>query len=107
MGRPLPLLAEVQVELRALLTAKALKLPLDVIKTRLMTQSGTQHYKGMLDCLLAIAEDEGLPALFRGLWPCVISFLLSRALLFAVILAAGGEEVPTRLLNVLHTSSVG
>jgi hypothetical protein len=81
-------------------------MPLDVVKTRLMTQSGTGQYKGLLDCLLTIAKDEELPALFIGVVPRVIIVLLSRALLVAAMVAAGDDEVPTTLLELLDYLSV-
>jgi hypothetical protein len=40
--------------------------PVDVVKTRLMTQSGAGQYKGWLDCLQIVTKDEGRAALFRG-----------------------------------------
>jgi hypothetical protein len=46
--------------------ATGLTTPLDVVKTRLMTQSGAGQYKGWLDCLRTVTKDEGPALLFRG-----------------------------------------
>ena len=39
--------------------------PLDVVKTRLMTQGRKGTYKGVLDCFQKIIADEGSSALFK------------------------------------------
>mmetsp|Transcript_2691 Transcript_2691/g.4318 ORF Transcript_2691/g.4318 Transcript_2691/m.4318 type:complete len:309 (+) Transcript_2691:53-979(+) len=43
--------------------------PVDVIKTRLMTQtpSDVEPYKGVLDCVIRVAQEEGLAVFGRGL----------------------------------------
>jgi hypothetical protein len=72
------LIAEGFVELWVLQIARVLKMPMDVVKTRLMTQSSTGQYKGLFDCLVTVAKDEGLTALFKGVVPRVIlSIILS------------------------------
>lgn len=44
--------------------------PFDVVKTRMQaSQSGGQQYKGFGDCLVSIARNEGLGALWKGLIP--------------------------------------
>jgi solute carrier family 25 S-adenosylmethionine transporter 26 len=53
-----------------------LMMPMDVVMTRLMTQSSTGQYKGLLDCLLTIVKDEGLTALFRGIGPRFMTLVL-------------------------------
>lgn len=92
--------ASALVDVLVLCIAPVLTMPLDVAKTRLMTQSGTRRqYKGLLDCLLTVAKDEGLLALFMGLGPRFVSVLLSRdlyGLLTTFVLAA-------EALNVLYT----
>lgn len=40
--------------------------PLDVIKTRLMTQGASGTYKGVFDCCSKIIRDEGAGAMFKG-----------------------------------------
>jgi len=47
--------------------AETLTLPFDTVKVRLMT-SGT-HYKGMLDCGLKMAKEEGVASLWKGWTP--------------------------------------
>ncbi len=39
--------------------------PLDVLKTRLMTQGAKKTYSGPLDCLSRILKEEGAAALFK------------------------------------------
>jgi solute carrier family 25 S-adenosylmethionine transporter 26 len=47
--------------------------PLDVVKTRLMTQSGgARRYRGWWDCLRATVAEEGAGALLSGLRPRVL-----------------------------------
>ena len=47
--------------------------PLDVVKTRLMTQSGgVRRFRGWWDCLRATVAEEGAGALLRGLRPRVL-----------------------------------
>ena len=40
--------------------------PLDVVKTRLMTQGLKAQYAGVFDCMGKIARSEGIGALFKG-----------------------------------------
>lgn len=40
--------------------------PLDVIKTRLMTQGASGAYKGVFDCCSKIIKEEGAGAMFKG-----------------------------------------
>ena len=39
--------------------------PLDVIKTRLMTQGNKGTYKGVIDCAQKVAQQEGTAAFFK------------------------------------------
>lgn len=41
--------------------------PLDVIKTRLMAQTRTEYYSGIIDCAKKICRDEGVRGLYRGI----------------------------------------
>lgn len=41
--------------------------PLDVVKTRLTTQTKTTYYTGIIDCLKKLTRDEGYGGLYRGL----------------------------------------
>lgn len=75
--------------------AAAVTTPLDVVKTRLMTQtpgSGTQ-YKGIVDGLKRIAREEGGGALFSGLTPRIIWISVGGAIFFGSY-----ESVRTKLL---------
>jgi len=63
--------------------AAGLTTPLDVVKTRLMTQRSGQHaYTGLLDCLYRVAKEEGVGALYRGLVPRVVNIALGGAIFF-------------------------
>ncbi|CDR97972.1 -Mitochondrial substrate carrier family protein W [Babesia bigemina] len=42
--------------------------PLDVVKTRLMTQGSSRMYSSATDCVCRIVREEGLRALFSGMW---------------------------------------
>ena len=50
-------------------TTAFLTTPLDVIKTRLMTQGATRQYAGVIDCARQLVRDEGAKALFKGVGP--------------------------------------
>ena len=66
--------------------AAGLTTPLDVVKTRLMTQTGGKgaagNYQGLLDCLVRVAKEEGVGALYRGLVPRVVNIALGGAIFF-------------------------
>lgn len=47
--------------------------PLDVIKTRLTTQTKTMYYRGVSDCCRKILQDEGFAGLYRGLGPTLFA----------------------------------
>lgn len=71
--------------------AAGLTTPLDVVKTRLMTQkagSGAAQYKGLVDCLVRVAREEGTGALFKGIGPRVINIALGGAIFFGAYEAA-------------------
>ena len=62
--------------------------PLDVVKTRLMTQVGTAgagsaaRYTGWADCMRRVAAEEGLRGLFAGLAPRVAWISIGGAIFF-------------------------
>jgi len=56
--------------------------PLDVVKTRLMTQTKRIYYDGITDALGKILRDEGVGGLYRGLWMSICSIVPSLALNF-------------------------
>lgn len=61
--------------------AAGLTTPLDVVKTRLMTQSPGQ-YSGVASCLRSIVKDEGAGALFAGAVPRMTSIAFGGAIFF-------------------------
>lgn len=60
--------------------------PLDLAKTRLMTQASgpARQYSGVLDALTKIARNEGVPALFKGSIPRVVWLIPFTALYFGI-----------------------
>jgi solute carrier family 25 S-adenosylmethionine transporter 26 len=74
--------------------AAACTTPLDVVKTRLMTQSvGAQAYQGIWASLQRIAREEGVGTLFSGTTPRVLWISLGGALFF------GGYEATKSFLT--------
>eukprot|EP00850_Spirogloea_muscicola_P000510 SM000002S05590 [mRNA] locus=s2:1072655:1082887:- [translate_table: standard] len=63
----------------------AVTTPLDVIKTRLMTQGAAGHYKGVVDCVRKIIAEEGSGALLKGLGPRVTWIGIGGSIFFAVL----------------------
>lgn len=55
--------------------------PLDVVKTRLMTQSPGQ-YSGIVNCLQTVVREEGMGALFAGVLPRMSSIAFGGAIFF-------------------------
>eukprot|EP00375_Theileria_parva_P000781 XP_763451.1 hypothetical protein [Theileria parva strain Muguga] len=78
--------------------AGALTNPLDVVKTRMMTQGEKKMYKSTWDCLTKIAVDEGTSALFKGLGLRVTWLTLGGFVFFAV-LEAGKVTVKPILIK--------
>ena len=57
--------------------------PADVVKTRLMNQSGgVPKYSGVLDALASILREEGALALYKGFVPIVVRKVLWCSLFF-------------------------
>lgn len=56
--------------------------PLDVVKTRLTTQTKSRYYTGIFDCIIKIRRDEGWRAWYRGLGVSICSVVPSIALNF-------------------------
>ncbi|KAK2196203.1 bifunctional Mitochondrial substrate-solute carrier/Mitochondrial carrier domain superfamily [Babesia duncani] len=59
--------------------------PLDVAKTRLMTQGHDKMYKSTWDCITRIAREEGAAALFRGLGIRIAWLTLGGFIFFAAL----------------------
>ena len=79
----------------------AVTTPLDVIKTRLMTQGGGSklgeakypksiRYRGIWDCFSRIVRDEGWSALFKGLGPRVTMIGMGGGIFFWALETARG-----------------
>ncbi|XP_028555953.1 S-adenosylmethionine carrier 1, chloroplastic/mitochondrial isoform X3 [Dendrobium catenatum] len=63
----------------------AITTPLDVLKTRLMTQGSIKHYGGLLSCTNTIIKEEGLAALFQGIGPRVLWIGIGGSIFFGVL----------------------
>lgn len=67
-------------------------MPLDTIKTRLVTQlsskaiqtSGAVPYKGIIDCAVRMTQEEGIKAFYKGLAPRLISVVPMIGIQFGV-----------------------
>jgi len=70
----------------------AVTTPLDVVKTRLMTQGGlkgeTRYYKGVMDCITRTMAEEGWYALLKGIGPRVTFIGLGGGVFFFVLESA-------------------
>ncbi len=65
------------------MVACAATYPLDLVRTRLATQTTTQRYQGLRHALASIHAEEGIPGLYRGLGATLIGVAPSLALNFA------------------------
>nr|XP_010319792.1 S-adenosylmethionine carrier 1, chloroplastic/mitochondrial [Solanum lycopersicum] len=63
----------------------AITTPLDVIKTRLMTQGSANQYKSIVDCVKTIVAEEGPPALLKGIGPRVLWIGIGGSIFFGVL----------------------
>lgn len=64
-------------------------IPMDTIKTRLVTQTSAKvimgaPYKGIIDCAVRVAQEEGIKAFYRGLPPRLISVVPMIGIQFGV-----------------------
>lgn len=92
--------------------------PIDLAKTRLMTQAvgPGRQYSGVLDVLTKVARNEGLPALFKGSVPRVVWLIPFTALYFGIHEAAKRKllsrrvalqaQLPSRGNSALSTSQM-
>ncbi|GAX82700.1 hypothetical protein CEUSTIGMA_g10126.t1 [Chlamydomonas eustigma] len=62
--------------------------PLDVLKTRLMTQGASGRYTSLLDATLTIAREEGMAAFMRGWQPRLIWISMGGFVFFPVLEAS-------------------
>lgn len=90
--------------------------PLDVIKTRLMTQTHHRYYMGTADALRKIGRDEGFRGYYRGLSVSLMSVVPTLALNFALYeeliriyrgIEFNGVGIPGPLLALLAGGSSG
>lgn len=71
-------------------TTVCVMIPLDTIKTRLVTQAGAAAtagavpYKGIIDCAIRVAKEEGMGAFYRGLPPRLVSVVPMIGIQFGV-----------------------
>ncbi|XP_030463344.2 S-adenosylmethionine carrier 1, chloroplastic/mitochondrial isoform X2 [Syzygium oleosum] len=74
----------------------AITTPLDVIKTRLMTQGPANQYQGIFDCVQTIVREEGPSALLKGIEPRVLWIGIGGSIFFGVL------ESTKRFLSKRH-----
>lgn len=68
-------------------TTVCVMIPLDTVKTRLVTQARFPDlvpYKGILDCAVRVSKEEGIGAFYRGLTPRLISVVPMIGIQFGV-----------------------
>jgi solute carrier family 25 S-adenosylmethionine transporter 26 len=70
-------------------TTVSIMIPMDTIKTRLVTQAGGVAagkipYKGIIDCAVRVAKEEGIVAFYRGLPPRLVSVVPMIGIQFGV-----------------------
>lgn len=68
-------------------TTVSIMIPMDTIKTRLVTQSlaaGSIPYKGIVDCAVRVAREEGFKAFYKGLPPRLVSVVPMIGIQFTV-----------------------
>lgn len=68
-------------------TSVCIMIPMDTIKTRLVTQMNYPDlvpYKGIIDCAKRIAKEEGIKTFYRGLPPRLISVVPMIGIQFGV-----------------------
>lgn len=63
----------------------AITTPLDVLKTRLMTQGSASQYNGVIGCAQTIIIEEGPAALLKGLGPRVLWIGIGGSIFFGVL----------------------
>uniref|UniRef100_A0A7S4C3C4 Mitochondrial carrier protein n=1 Tax=Chrysotila carterae TaxID=13221 RepID=A0A7S4C3C4_CHRCT len=79
-------------------SAQSLATPLDVARTRAMTRPAGAPPMSPIECVRAIAAEEGLPALFSGVTPKAVRAVLSGAIQFSTYEAT--KDFVNQLLKV-------
>jgi hypothetical protein len=88
-------------------TTVTIMIPLDTIKTRLVTQGGSavgsRVYKGIIDCAVRVAREEGMGTFYRGLPPRLASVVPMIGIQFGVyefmkkvMLQRTGDAMPAK-----------
>merc|ERR1712226_973814 len=69
-------------------TTVCIMIPMDTIKTRLVTQASNPNilvpYKGIIDCGVRVAREEGIKTFYRGLAPRLVSVVPMIGIQFGV-----------------------
>jgi hypothetical protein len=69
-------------------TTVCIMIPMDTIKTRLVTQASGkvvgEAYKGIIDCAVRVAREEGMGTFYRGLPPRLVSVMPMIGIQFGV-----------------------
>jgi hypothetical protein len=69
-------------------TTVCIMIPMDTIKTRLVTQASGKAvegaYKGIIDCAIRVAREEGMGTFYRGLPPRLVSVMPMIGIQFGV-----------------------
>ena len=72
-------------------TTVCIMIPMDTIKTRLVTQAssaavkaGAVPYKGIIDCAIRVTREEGIKTFYRGLPPRLVSVVPMIGIQFTV-----------------------
>lgn len=62
-------------------------MPFDVVKTRMQSERATQ-YRGVVDCAVSIARDEGVRNFWKGTTPRLVRLIMSGGIVFSIYEAA-------------------
>lgn len=63
----------------------SLQCPVDVAKTRLMADGAGQKYTGMVQTIRSVYVNEGVGALYKGLWPRIARVAPGQGITFMVM----------------------
>ena len=93
-------------------TTVCIMIPLDTIKTRLVTQMSATAasgvpYKGIVDCAVRITREEGIKTFYRGLAPRLISVVPMIGIQFGVYEAMKKVMLNSNKPKVTRTESKG
>ena len=96
--------------------SKFIVYPLDTVKKRMQAQTFfttftsssvgpatsvvSVRYKGMVDCIVKIARDEGMPSFYKGLAPSVIKSMAATGVSFALF------STTKNFLEKVHDSQI-